>query len=131
MLRKSSPVLEIDTPRDCPVTTRPVWLKREGLPLSVEQVLEFAKEVPNHYGIFKKQDCYALRVSQADFHKTKFLDKSVRLCFGFWVCHNILLQKMLWNYCTPWLGKQKCSLEVEDFAMEGYSIWFGAVRLLP
>ena len=71
VLRKSSPVLEIDTPRDCPVTTRPVWLKREGLPLSVEQVLEFAKEVPNHYGIFKKQDCYALRVSQADFHNTK------------------------------------------------------------
>ena len=71
VLRKSSPVLEIDTPRDCPVTTRPVWLKREGLPLTVEQVLEFAKEVPNHYGIFKKQDCYALRVSQADFHKTK------------------------------------------------------------
>ena len=48
VLRKSSPVLEIDTPRDCPVTTRPVWLKREGLPLTVEQVLEFAKEVPNH-----------------------------------------------------------------------------------
>ena len=71
VLRKSSPVLEIDTPRDCPVTTRPVWLKREGLPLTVEQVLEFAKEVPNHYGIFKKQECYALRVSQADFQKTK------------------------------------------------------------
>ena len=67
-----------------------------------------------------------MRVSQADFQQTKEALGQVSTPL-----FRIFGLPQYFVACKLWLGKQKCSLEAGDSAMEECSIWFGAARILP